>query len=113
MNLLEPFLVFVPYLALIIRVWMGSNMIIHGYPKLKAPRQTAESMQKMGVPRGATYTVTVLEFFGGIFLIIGLIVPIVGIFFGIEMIANSILKKTKMKASYIAPGKSDYELDIV
>ena len=31
----ETFLAFIPYLALVPRVWMGANMIVHGYPKLK------------------------------------------------------------------------------
>jgi len=31
----EPFLLVIPYLALVIRVWMGANMMIHGYPKIK------------------------------------------------------------------------------
>ena len=31
----EPFLAFVPYLALVVRLWVGANMMIHGYSKLK------------------------------------------------------------------------------
>jgi uncharacterized membrane protein YphA (DoxX/SURF4 family) len=55
---------------------------------------------------------SLLEFFGGFFLIIGLIVPIIGLFFAIFMIANVIMKKTKMKAAYIAPTKTSVEIDI-
>jgi hypothetical protein len=36
------FLAFIPYLALVTRVWMGANMMIHGYPKMKNMKQTAE-----------------------------------------------------------------------
>ena len=79
----EYFLLFVPYLALVTRVWMGANMMIHGYPKLRNMKQTAEGTKQLGIPVGATYTATVLEFFGGLFLIIGLIVPIIGLFFAI------------------------------
>jgi uncharacterized membrane protein YphA (DoxX/SURF4 family) len=57
-------------------------MMIHGYPKLKNIKETAEETeQTLGIPTKATYTVAVLEFFGGISLIIGLIVPIVALFF--------------------------------
>jgi putative oxidoreductase len=78
----EAFLAFIPYLALFPRVWMGANMMIHGYPKLKNIKETAEeTKQTLGIPTKATYTAAVLEFFGGIFLIIGLIVPIVALFF--------------------------------
>jgi putative oxidoreductase len=109
----ENFLEFVPYLALVTRIWVGSNMMIHGYPKLRNLNQAAEeTKQSLGIPIGATYTATILEFFGGLFLIIGLIVPIVGLFFAIFMIANVIMKRTRMNAAYIAPGKASYEIDI-
>jgi putative oxidoreductase len=109
----EPFLAYIPYLALVTRIWVGANMMIHGYSKLRNLKQTAEeTKQTLGIPIGATYIVTMLEFFGGIFLIIGLIVPIVGIFFAIFMIANVIMKKKRMDAAYIAPGKASYEIDV-
>jgi uncharacterized membrane protein YphA (DoxX/SURF4 family) len=77
----ESFLAFVPYLALITRIWMGANMMIHGYSKLRNLKQAAEeTKQTLGIPVGATYTASILEFFGGLFLIIGLIVLIVGLF---------------------------------
>jgi putative oxidoreductase len=109
----EAFLTFIPYLALVARVWMGANMIVHGYPKLKNIKETAkETKRTLGIPAKATYTAAVLEFFGGIFLIIGLIVPMVALFFAIFMIANVIMKRRKMNAAYIAPGKASYEIDI-
>jgi putative oxidoreductase len=109
----EAYLAFIPYLALVPRVWMGANMIVHGYPKLKNIKETAtETKQTLGIPAKATYTAAVLEFFGGIFLIIGLIVPIVALFFAIFMIANVIIKKRKMNAAYISTSKASYEIDI-
>ena len=109
----DSFLTFIPYLALVTRVWVGANMMIHGYSKLRNLKQAAEeTKQTLGIPIGATYTATILEFFGGLFLIIGLIVPLVGLFFAISMIANVIMKKTRMNAAYIAPGKASYEIDI-
>jgi putative oxidoreductase len=113
-NLSEAFLAYVPYIALVTRVWLGGNMMIHGYPKIRNMKKTAEEMkQVVGIPAIATYLAIILEFFGGIFLIIGLIVPIVGLFFAIFMIANIIMKKTKMKATYIAlPSNPSYEIDI-
>jgi putative oxidoreductase len=109
----EPFLAFVPYLALVVRIWVGTNMMIHGYSKLRNMKQAAEeTKQTLGIPVGATYTATILEFLGGLLLIIGLIVPIIGLFFAIFMIANVIMKKRRMNAAYIAPGKASYEIDI-
>ena len=77
----EPLLMFIPYLALVTRIWMGANMMIHGYPMLKNIKETAEQTKKtLGIPIRATYTAAILEFFGGLFMIIGLIVPIVAVF---------------------------------
>jgi uncharacterized membrane protein YphA (DoxX/SURF4 family) len=71
-----------------------------------------ETKQTLGIPIGTTYTATILEFFVGLFLIIGLIVPIVALFFAIFMNANVIMKKRKMNAAYITTGKASYEIDI-
>ena len=46
------------------------------------------------------------------FLIIRLIVPVVGLFFAIFMIANMIMKKRKINAAYIDPRKALCEIDI-
>ncbi len=110
---LELLLPFTPYLALFLRVWVGANYMIHGYPKLlgQGRQQSAQWMKSMGLPVGAASTAAILEFFGGLFLVIGLIVPIVALFFAIEMIATTLLKKMKMKATYIM-GQNTYELDV-
>jgi uncharacterized membrane protein YphA (DoxX/SURF4 family) len=50
-------------------------MMINGYSKLRNLKQAAdETKQTHGNPIGATYIATMLKFFGGIFLIIGLMV---------------------------------------
>ena len=88
---------------MVIRIRIGSNGMIHGYPKLKNMKQTAELIkQTLGLPTKATYTAAILEFFGGLFLIIGL---------AIFMIADVIMKKRKMNAAYIAPQGVSYEID--
>jgi uncharacterized membrane protein YphA (DoxX/SURF4 family) len=88
-------------------------MTIHEYPKLRNLKQTVEeTKQRLGISIRATCTATILEFFGGLLLIIGLIVPIVGVFFAIFMIANVIMNKRKMNAAYIAAGKALYKIDI-
>ncbi len=112
-GILELLLPFTPYLALFLRVWVGANYMLHGYPKLSGQgrQQAAQWMKSMGLPAGSAYTAAILEFFGGLFLIIGLIVPIVALLFAIEMIATALLKKTKMKATYIM-GQNTYELDV-
>lgn len=110
-GLFEVLLPYTGYLALFLRVWVGVNFVAHGYPKLgKARQQTLQWTKSLGVPTFATYLAIILEFFGGLSLIIGFIVPVVGFFIALEMIGAIILKKTKMKAPYM--GQNSYELDI-
>ena len=109
--LLDLLLPYAGYLALGLRVWVGANFVIHARPKLQNMPQTVQSMKGLGVPAGATYAATALELAGGIALILGLLVPIVGAFFVLFMVANSVMKKRKMSADYIAQGKPSYEVD--
>jgi len=110
-GLFEVLLPYTGYLALFLRVWVGVNFVAHGYPKLgKARQQTLQWTKSLGVPTFATYLAIILEFFGGLSLIIGFIVPVVGFFIALEMIGAIILKKSKMKAPYM--GQNSYELDI-
>ena len=105
---------YTPYLALFLRVVVGVTLVMHGYPKLKNPQATLKWTGGLGVPAAATVAVIVLEFFGGIVLILGFLVPIVAFFIALEMIGNIALKKTKMKAPYlIGENASAYEPDVL
>jgi uncharacterized membrane protein YphA (DoxX/SURF4 family) len=56
----ELFLSYISYIALITRVWIGINMMIHGYPKLKNLKQSSEQMnQALGIPIKVTYIATI------------------------------------------------------
>lgn len=113
-TLFESFALFTPYLALVLRVWLGANFIIHARPKLgKGTQQTVQWIKGMGLPSAAAYSAISLELFGGIFLIVGFLVPIVSLLFSIDMIANSLMKRSKMNAAYIAQDKPTYELDVL
>ena len=112
-SLSEALLILVPYVALITRVWMGINMVIHGYPKIRSFKQTAQqTSQTLGISIKVTYLASILEFLGGMFLIIGLIVPVIAIFFAIFMASIVFIKRNKMKAAYISPQGPSYEIDI-
>jgi uncharacterized membrane protein YphA (DoxX/SURF4 family) len=109
---LDTLMVYTPYLALLLRVVVGASLVMHGYPKLKNPQATLKWTGELGVPAAATVAVIMLEFFGGIALILGFIVPIVAFFIALEMIGNIALKKTKMKAPYlIGENAAAYETD--
>jgi len=111
--ILDPLIPYTGYLALILRVWVGANFVIHARPKLQSMPQTIQSMKGLGVPAGATYAATALELGGGIALILGLLVPIVGLFFVLFMVSASVMKKRKMHAEYISAGKPSYEIDVL
>ncbi len=111
-GILNPLFPYVGYLALVLRVWVGANFVIHARPKMgQGMVQTAQWMKSMGIPAGAAYAATALEFAGGIALILGVLVPVVGALFVVFMAANSVMKKRKMHADYIAQGKPSYEID--
>ena len=113
--ILDPLLPYTGYLALILRVWVGANFVIHARPKIQSMPQTIQSMKGLGVPAGATYAATALELGGGIALILGLLVPIVGLFFVVFMVSASVMKKRKMHADYIAhaQGRPSIEMDVL
>jgi putative oxidoreductase len=117
-GLLEPLLPYTGYLALLLRVVAGASLMVHGYPKLKGIQGPAKFVQTMGVPTGAAYPVsalvTILEFFGGLFLIIGLIVPVVSFFFVVQFVAITVAKKFKLKGAYASgQGPVKYEIDVL
>jgi putative oxidoreductase len=90
---------------------VGANFIAHGYPKIgKGRQQTLQWTKSLGVPAVLTYLAIILEFFGGLSLIIGFLVPIVGFFIALEMAGAIILKRKKIKAPYM--GQNSYEIDI-
>jgi len=93
--------------SLVIRIFLGILMIIHGYPKLFSKEmrgQMIPAMKSMGVPRVGFELAGILEFFGGLFLVFGLLTRIVAIFFTIEMIATIILYNTKLYKAPIPRG---------
>ena len=91
-------------------------MAIHGYPKAKGGRvQAGQWLKSMGIPPLAADLVTVLELVGGVFLIFGLLTPLVGLLFVVQFGSIIWMKKSKMHASFISAeqGKPTYEIDAV
>ncbi len=105
-----------PELLLILRIVLGAALVIHGYPKVKGGRvQAGQWMKSMGVPSSTADLVTVLEFLGGVFLVVGFLTPLVGLFFAIEFGAIILMKTSKMHAKFISmeQGKPTYEIDVL
>ncbi len=113
MSLLEPLLPYVPYLALLVRVWLGATLMIHGRPKLNKEKrdQSIKNFAAKGVPPIGVVLGMVLEFFGGLFLVIGFIVPVVAFLEVIYFLGIIRMKRTKDHAQYVAFGKPNFELE--
>jgi uncharacterized membrane protein YphA (DoxX/SURF4 family) len=88
--------------AIIIRVFVGALMIIHGYPKLFGPsrKMMRDNMNQLGIPGFLFDIAGLLEFIGGIALIFGFLTRIAALLFAIEMIGTTIIYITKL---YNAP----------
>ena len=113
MQVLNPY---APGLLLILRLAVGTGLALHGYPKAKGGKIQAEQwMKSMGIPPITADLVTILEFVGGIFLVFGLLTPLVGLFFVIQFGSIIWMKTSKMHASFISTeqGKPTYEIDVM
>ena len=111
--MLEPLLSYTPYVALAARVMFGATLMMHGRPKLNKERraQSIANFGAKGVPPMAVILGTVLEFFGGLFLVVGLIVPVVAAFEAIYFLSIIEEKRTKDGAKFVAFGKPNFELE--
>ena len=112
-HLLEPLLTYAPYLALLARVWFGATLMLHGRPKLNKERraQSIANFKAKGVPPIAVDLGIIIEFFGGLLLVIGLIVPIVAAITAVYFLSIIQEKRTQDHAQYVAFGKASYELE--
>ena len=97
--------------AIILRLAIGGLFIIHGYPKLGAQqrKQGAEWMKSMGLPGGFILLGGVVEFFGGIAILLGIFTSIIALLFAVWMLSTTWLAAGKMKKKFVG----GYELDII
>jgi putative oxidoreductase len=103
-----------PAVLLVIRVVVGGRLAQSGYQRLKGGLSKSEQwMQTMNIPPVAADLVTILEFLGGVFLVLGLLTPLVGLFFTVEFGSIIWMKKSKMHAVFESrePGKPTFEVE--
>jgi len=100
-----------PDLALLVgRLALGAAFLAHGWPKMKDLQKTIGFVKGTGWPGGATFAVlfSLLEFFGALALILGLLTQIVAFLFVLEMIATTVFSIVKLKKKFVL----GYELDV-
>lgn len=96
--------------ATLARIALGALMLVHGVPKIRNPSQAIGFVKGTGFPGGAVFAVlfTLLEFFGGIALLLGFLTQVVGALIALEMVATTIFAKTKLGKKFVG----GYELDV-
>jgi putative oxidoreductase len=96
--------------SLLLRLAVGVLFVIHGYPKLGAgTKGTGEWLKTMGLTAGFAPFAGVVEFFGGLALLLGILTPIVAVLSALWMVSTTWLSVVKMKKKFVG----GYELDIV
>lgn len=96
--------------VLLLRLIFGAILIAHGWPKIKDLKTTAENFGKMGFRPGAFWgTVAALaEFFGGIAIVLGILVNYVALFVALEFM---VILGWRLKNKHAFVG--GWELDLI
>ncbi len=96
--------------SLILRLAVGSLFMVHGYPKLgkQQRQQGAGWMTSMGMPGGMMAFAGVVEFFGGLALILGILTPIIAVLAALWMLSTTWFARSKLKKKYMG----GWELDV-
>lgn len=116
MYLLQPLLAYGDWGLLLLRLALGVLFIIHGRPKLFGSQPGIKGfsgwLKSMNVPAAPFFGVVVplIEFFGGIALIVGFGTQYAALLLTINMIVAGFLKKTKMGKGFMGDG--GFELDL-
>lgn len=107
MNL---FVSFAPDLLLFfVRVVLGIVMIYYGLPKIRDLKKNAEDFVGMGFRPGFFWgtVIAVIEFFGGIAMILGFYTGVAASLFGVEMALGAFWKMRRKKPF------TDYSYDVL
>jgi putative oxidoreductase len=88
--------------SLILRLAIGSAFLIHGYPKLTAAqrKQGGDFMKSMGMPPAMIPFGGIVEFFGGLALVLGLLTPIIAVLSALWMLSTTWFSISKIKKKY-------------
>ncbi len=95
--------------SLVLRLLIGGLFLVHGWPKIKNPKQTASWVASTGWKWGVgfAYAFTLLEFFGGIALVFGLLTRVVAILFALQMVATTIFARQKLGKKLMGGWETD------
>ncbi len=94
---------------LVLRLFYGGLLATHGYPKLSSGRKVTEDwLSGMKIPRVLGPLIGILELFDGIFLVLGLLTPVVAFLFVLQFFGIVVERKRLGKKSL-----PEYEKDLM
>jgi putative oxidoreductase len=99
---------------LALRIGLGVELVVHGWPKIKKPGGMAGWLGQMGMKPAVfwSWIVALTEFLGGIALILGLLTRFAAFFVTIQFLLISFyLKPVKMKVAFTTPQGAGWEFD--
>ncbi len=114
MFVLGYLLTFPEWGPLILRLALGAAFIVHGYPKLfKNFSGTAGWLDSIGIRPGKFWALVVgiVEFFGGIALVLGVFTQLAALLIAINMLV-ALIKVKWGRSRYVDPERMGWELDI-
>lgn len=93
-----------------LRVAVGVIFVVHGWPKLKNPKEIAGAYH---APVFVGWTHGAIEFFGGVVLILGFYVQSIAFLFSLIMLGAIYFKIFKWKIPFMAMDKNGWEFDLI
>ena len=110
--------------ALLLRILIGGSFIVHGYPKLVhyswVPRSWAQGrnresdwLRSIGLPGGFFLFAGVVEFFGGVAVLLGVLTSIVALLFAAWMLSTTCLSVMKVTKRYTSIGGYDVDVTLL
>ncbi|PLS34416.1 DoxX family protein [Carnobacterium maltaromaticum] len=92
---------------LLIRIMLGITMALHGIQKLMNLSDTTDFFVSLGLPSFMPIIIALIEVVGGIFMIIGLLVPLVSL--GFIAILGTAIFMLKSTSGFV----NGYELELL
>lgn len=99
---------------LALRIGLGVELVVHGWPKIKNPGAMAGWLGQMGMKPGIfwSWIAALVEFLGGIALLIGFLTRFAAFFVTIQFLMLTFyLKPVKMKVPFTTPQAAGWEWD--
>jgi uncharacterized membrane protein YphA (DoxX/SURF4 family) len=96
-------------MLLVARLVVGVVMVYYGWPKLRDPARHFKEFEQTGFKPAPFWgsIILVVEFFGGLAMLLGVVVWAAAALFGFEMLTGTIWKITKARKPF-----TDYSYDL-